>query len=122
MSLPFTLGTVELFLVATYNGFERPNSMQLIDLLDDGTGLGNDQVLQQGNSPYKQATLTGTLASLADITLVRGYYDSREELTFMDGDGVEHGVRILEFSSQAYTGYWVFSMSLIETTPVIVGS
>lgn len=119
MTLPFALEDVTLFLVDTYDGFDRPNTAQLVGLLGDGTGSGNDQVLQQGSSPYRQATLTGTLTSLADVTLVRGYYDSREELTFTDGDGESHGVRVLEFNARAFTGWWSFTMQLLETTPPV---
>jgi hypothetical protein len=79
-------------------------------------------VLQQGNSPYKQATLTGTITSLADINLVRDYYDSREELPFTDGDGRIHTVRILEFTAQAFTGWWTFAMQLLETAATVEGS
>lgn len=122
MTLPFTLEAVADFLVDTYDGFDRPNTAQLVSLLGDGTSSGNDQVLQEGSSPFRQATITGTLVSSADIALVRGYYDSREELTFVDGDGEEHGVRILEFSSRAFTGYWTFAMQLLETTRVVEGS
>jgi hypothetical protein len=119
VTLPFTLEAVSEFLVDTYDGFDRPNTAQLVDLLGDGSGSGNDQVLQQGNSPYLQATITGTLTSLADVTLVRGYYDSRDELTFTDGDGEAHGVRILEFAARAFTGWWTFTMQLVETTPPV---
>jgi hypothetical protein len=122
VTLPFTLEDVTLFLVDTYDGFDRPNTLQLVSLLGDGTRTGNDQVLQEGSSPFRQATLTGTIVSSADIALLRGYYDSREELTFVDGDGEEHGVRILELTARAFTGWWSFAMQLIETTRVIEGS
>lgn len=121
MTLPFTLGGVTLFLVDTYDGFDRPNSAQLVGLLGDGS-TGGDQVLQEGNSPFRQATLTGTLVSSADIALVRGYYDSREQLIFTDGDGVDHSVRILEFSSRAFTEYWTFAMQLFEDLALVEGS
>jgi hypothetical protein len=122
VTLPFTLEDVTLFAVATYDGFDRPNTAQLVSLLSDGTVAGIDQVLQQGNSPYRQATLTGTLTSAVDVALVRGYYDSREELAFTDGDGELHGVRILEFAAQAFTGWWTFTMQLLETTRSVEGS
>jgi hypothetical protein len=122
VTLPFTLGDVTLFLVDTYDGFDRPNTAQLVSLLGDGSGSGNDQVLQQSNSPYRQTTLTGTLTSLADVTLVRDYYDSREELPFVDGDGGIHTVRILEFTARAFTGWWTFAMQLLETAATVEGS
>jgi hypothetical protein len=122
VTLPFTLGAVSEFLVATYDGFDRPNTAQLVSLLGDGTGSGFDQVLQQGNSPFKQATLTGTLTSLADVNLVRGYYDSRDPVDFTDGDGDEHLVRILEFAAVAFTGWWTFTMQIYEDPELVEGS
>lgn len=122
MSLPFTLGDVALFLVEGYDGFDRPNTAQLVALLGDGTNSGNDQVLQEGSSPWRQAGITATLTSREDVQLLRGYYDTREEITLIDGDGEEHGVRIFEFGAQAFTGWWTCAMQLIETTRIIEAS
>jgi hypothetical protein len=122
VTLPFTLEDITFLGVATYDGFDRPNTAQLVSLLSDGTGSGSDQVLQQGNSPYKQATLTGTITSLADINLLRGYYDSRENLSFTDGDAQEHTVRILDFGAQAFTGWWTFTLVLFEIATPVEGS
>lgn len=114
MSLPFSLGALERLLVETYDGFDRPNTAELVGLISDGTGSGTDQVLQQGSLPYRQAAVTGTLTEAADVVLARGYYDSREVVVFTDGDGEVHQVRLLEFSARAFTGWWTFAMQLLE--------
>lgn len=114
MSLPFTLGGIENLLVEVYDGFDRPNTAQLVGLLSDATGSGTDQVLQQGSMPYRQASVSGTLVEAADVALARDYFDSREVVLFTDGDGEAHQVRLLEFSARAYTGWWTFAMQLLE--------
>lgn len=117
MSLPFTLDGVDDLLVEEYSGFDRTGFARLIGVLGSGSSSG-DEIIQSGALPLRQASLSGTLYTLADVDTIRGYSDAKDEHTFTDGDGVSRTVVVFEFTVTAYTGRWSWSMTLVETEAV----
>jgi hypothetical protein len=117
-----TLGTVIDLPDAEFSGFDYPNNAQLVPLLSDGASERN-AVLQQSGLTMRQATLATTLDTADAITL-RGYYESREAVDFVDHDGATTSVRLLEFSRSMVTaGLWAVMLTMIEIAdPVPLGS
>ena len=116
---PFTLGAVSECFVETYDGFNRPSKAVLVDLLSDGTSA-NDQVLQQGSLPFRQALLGGWLYSASDVDLLRAYNDTKETVAFTDADGGTFDVVVLDCSVKAFGGLWSYQLTLLDAT--ITGS
>lgn len=115
MSLPFSITGVGSLLVDDdgYDGFDRPPFATMTSILSNGTSSG-DQLIQSGSLPRRQAGLTGTSYLSADIATLRGYSDSKEVVTFTDGDGDTFDVVVMEFSAKAHTGCWDWTMLLVE--------
>lgn len=119
MSL-FRLGAVTPLLVQNFDGFDRPNTAQLVALLGTTTSTG-DQVLQQGSTPWLQAGISGTVLSEADVATLRGYYLTREPVRFVDGNGNATDVRVLEFKATDHTDWWEFTAQLLESDVAAAG-
>jgi hypothetical protein len=109
----FSLGTVDL-MVQSFDGFDRPNTAQLVTVLSDGVST-HHQVLQSGSVLYLQAGISGVVVEPADIATLRGYADSHETVLFTDGNGNTTDVRVLEFSAKDLTLWWEFSAMLLES-------
>lgn len=117
----FALGSIDPLLDATFDSFVRPNTAQLVSLLGDGSTT-DDQVLQQGSSPFRQGSITATITELADYIAIRGYAETHEEVDFRDGNGTEYTVRVLDFDAKDQTGWWDISATLLRVSEVEPGS
>jgi len=113
----FLLGTLDpLGQVLSYDGFDRPNTAQLVTVLSDGTYAAT-QVLQQSALPRKRASLRVLTYTQADVDYLRTAYDARSVLSFTDCDGLPPDVQILEFiAERGQVGRRFFNMTLIEAT------
>lgn len=116
-----TLGDLDLW-ESSYSGFTYPQTAQVVPVLAVSGTIGGNAVLQSGGLPWRQARLTAT-GPEADVAEIRGYYESREEVPFVDRFGVTRTVRVLEFSQDVILGdLWAYSLTLLEVTPPAVGS
>lgn len=103
-----------------FSGFNYPNNAQVVGLLANGTSTYN-AVLQQGSLTARQAQVRCSLLT-ADALTVRGYFDSREAVTFVDWDGEETDVRVLDFSQASkLAGVWDCTIVLLEADVVPEG-
>jgi hypothetical protein len=110
----WSIGSIAFLVVFGYEGFDRPPTATLVTLLGDGTST-RDQVLQQGATPFSQATVTGVCTEAADVATLRAYYHSKETVTFTDMNGVATDVRVLELRIVDLTDWWDFTMVLLES-------
>jgi hypothetical protein len=115
----FSIGSVSFLAVMSFAGFDRPQTATLVTLIGDGVST-RDQVLQQGATPFLQATVSGVLTESADVAALRGYYASKETVSFTDGNGNTTDVRVLEFSATDLTDWWEFDMTLLESDDATV--
>ena len=111
----YSIGSIDqLWLTAPVEGFDRPPTATLVTLLGDGTST-RDQVLQQGATPFSQATVTGWTSDAAEVATLHGYDLSKETVTFTDPNGVATAVRVLEFRAVDNIEWWDFTMVLLES-------
>jgi len=100
----------------TFTGFDYPNNATVVNLIGTGTSTYN-AVLQQSALTARQAQLRCSVVD-ADMLLMRGWYDSREEVTFTDWYGTATTVRVLDFArSLKFRGVWDVSLTLLEAYP-----
>ena len=110
----YTLGSLGLDNVQKYNGFDRPSSGSLTQILDDGSGAGQ-QVLQESGTPLRQAEIRGLTYDPADIDYLRGLRESRAAVVFTDCDDLTIDVRILELTTErGIVGQRFYDLTLIE--------
>jgi hypothetical protein len=107
-----------------WSGFDYPNNAQVVALLGNGTSTYN-AVLQQSALTARQGQLRCILET-ADSLTIRGYYESREAVTFTDWDGTATDCRVLDFARDIkFAGVWDCTITLIESdaavAPVGVG-
>jgi hypothetical protein len=109
----FALGSIDPLLVDAdgFSGFDLPSYIQAVRLLSDGSSLGPHEVLQSSGVPARQATITGVLTA-ADCLFLRRYDQSKEIVTFYDGNGNPYDVRVLALTTKDYTDWWTFSATL----------
>lgn len=110
----WSIGSIAFLGVDGMEGFDRPPTAALTTLIGDGISTRN-QVLQQSATPFSQATVTGTLTEAADVAALRGYYHSKETVTFTDMNGNATAVRVLELRIVDLTDWWEFTMTLLES-------
>lgn len=111
----FALGTVDPLLVDKFSGFDLPPRAQLVTLISDGVSPGPDQVVQSSGTPFRTATITGTITEAVDLATLRGYDVTIEEITFVDGSGNETPVRIVGLQVEDLTDWWTFGATIIAT-------
>lgn len=109
----FALGDIDPLLVSRFEGFNQPQTATLATLLSDGTSV-RDQVLQQGSTALLQADVSGTLQSIDDLTVLRGYNATKESVAFTDGRGDVTIVRVFDLRVTDYTDWWTFAATLVE--------
>lgn len=110
----------------TYSGFDYPDTIRLVPLLDDGTTFTGNAVLQQGAMALRQATLTVIAMSPSDLSTYRTIYQSRAAVTYVDHDSNSFSVIVAEFTASVLEGsedgqVWVVNMRLVEADDVTVG-
>lgn len=111
-----SLGTVADLMDATFTGFDYPQNAQVVGLLAKDSSGGN-AVLQQSGLGFRQATLA-LWAEDADMATIRGYYETREAITFTDFDGATSTVRLLDFTrSLKLEGLWDVTVTMLEIVP-----
>lgn len=104
----------------SFSGFDYPNNAQLVAVLGDGSSTYN-AVLQESAATVRQAQLRCTLET-ADMLTVRGYFESREAVEFVDWDGTATDVRVLDFTrAPKYAGTWDVTLALIEADVAAAG-
>lgn len=112
MSLPFSLAGVDELFVETYDGFDREGFARTIGRLGTGSSSG-DTIIQTGALPLRRANLTGVSYDADDVATIRGYSETKAEVDFTDGDGVDYSVVVFDFSAKAFTGRWSWTMTLL---------
>ncbi len=112
MSGLFALGSIDPLLVDAggFSGFDLPGYIQSVRLLSDGS-LGPHEVLQSSGVPARTAPISGTLTA-ADGAFFRRYDQSKEVVTFWDGNGNPYNVRVLELATKDYVDWWTFTATL----------
>ena len=104
----------------TFSGFDYPNNAFVVPLLGDGTSTYN-VVLQQSALTVRQAAVSCVLDTADSLTL-RGYYESREVVTFTDGEGDATDVRLLDFTrALRFGGYWSCTFTVMESDTAAIG-
>lgn len=111
MSL-FALGSIDPLLVDAggFSGFDIPDYLQVTRILSDGS-LGPHEVIQSSGVPARQAQISGTLTA-EDCLFIRRYDQSKEIISFYDGNDNVYNVRVLQLDTKDYTGWWTFSATL----------
>lgn len=112
----FALGDIDPILVGRYSGFDLPEYTSLTRLLSDGLSDGPHEVLQSSGIPYRQAVITATLTEPEDVASLRAYHLSKEAVLFIDGNGDETTVRVLELSTDDFTGWVTATCTLLALT------
>jgi hypothetical protein len=103
----------------SFSGFDYPNNAQVIPLLGNGTSTYN-AVLQQSALTARQVTLGCTLET-ADMLTIRGYFESREAVTFTDWDGTVTASRVLDFTAAFGDPDWDCTIVLLEADVAVEG-
>lgn len=117
-----SIGAAVDLLDASFSGFAYPNNASVVPILPSAAGSGGNAVLQQSGFPWRQATLS-VLAEEANRVLLRGYYETRELVTFTDFDGTTSSIRVFDFAqSMRMAGLWDLTLTLLEITPPVAGS
>ena len=111
----FTLGTFDMDNVQAYDGFDRPNTATLVQVLSDGSDPSEPtQILQEGGVPMPQATIRGLTYDPADIVYLRQIRDSREYVQFTDCDGLSANVRVFDLTTErGSVGRRYYNLTLI---------
>ena len=109
----FALGTIDPLLVDRFDGFDLPGRAKSISILPDGTGATTDEVIQSAGTPFRRATITGTITEADDLGAFREYDELMTPITFRDGNGNEDVVMVLELHTSDRTELWTFSATLI---------
>lgn len=114
MSQPI-LGSLTLNLMESYSGFDYPGRALIVPLLAPSTSAGGNAVLQSGALGFREAKITWLAVGETEVATARGYYEDLSEQTFTDFSGVDHAVRLTEFSAQARAGdFWDVSATMVE--------
>lgn len=119
MSGPFKIGSVNVLRVdpSGFSGWDYPSFATTHRRLDDGTGgsVANEIVQSPLSVPARRAIVSGNFIDRTDLTTVRGYSKTKEQVTFTDDNGEGIVCVVLEFSAvQVWPGYWTFDMELLE--------
>lgn len=120
MTSPYqTLGTVATLLAKPYAGFAYPEFASVLSLLSDGSA-GPFAVLQSSAPPFRRAAVSWQAVVTADVDTLRGYAESKEEVTFVEEDGTSRTVAVLDFGQQLlFVGIWTVSATLVELSDAI---
>lgn len=114
----YALGTIDPLAVTSFAGFDVAAPATLVPVLSDGVSVAN-AVLQSGAAGWGQAKVSGDLQDADDVATLRGYYASKEEVTFIDAYGNSSTVRVLELEiADVAVDWWSFSATLICEAPV----
>ena len=106
---------------SSFTGFDYPNNAQRVPVLSDGTSTRNE-VLQQSGLTRRQATLGCSLED-ADALVVRGYFESRETVTFTDRNGATRDVIVFDFTrTERFAGVWDCTAILLEMSDPVLAS
>ena len=109
-----SLGLVDPLYVTSQDGWDLPQSAQLVRILSDGTSEQNE-VLQQGSWPFRQLTLGGVTDDVAELAILRGYNHSKESVLYTDPDDETLDVRVFDFAAaQTNNSVWQWRMVLVE--------
>jgi hypothetical protein len=120
MAIQLTLGSVTL-LSGSFSGFDLEQSRSRVAILSDGTSVRNE-VIQQGSTPYRQATIAFTCET-ADAETIRGYYEDATEVTFANYEDESSTVLVFDFArSIVVNGLWSCTATLIELSDPVAGS
>ena len=116
----YSIGTVTDVMDAGFSGFDYPNTAQVTQLLSASSSEGN-AVMQDGGLGFRQGTFE-CYAEDDDALTLRGYYESRVEVAFVEIDATTSYVRILEFARDlVFGGLWHCTMTLVQS-PGAAGS
>jgi hypothetical protein len=119
-----SLGELEDILDSALSGFVHPPRKQVVPLLGDGSSSSGNSVLQESAKGYREASLSFTVFTGADMLIVRGYAETSETVDLVDYDGNTRYVRLLDFTATlAHGDVWRVGVVLQELAePVPPGS
>lgn len=118
--MTFSIGTIEDLPVdeegGGYQRFEYENKATGTPLLGDGsTGLFNTVYQEPLGKKKRIARVGGTTQDPDIITTLRGYYETRAPVSFIDSEGDIRVVTITDWESRREViGRRTYSMTLIE--------
>lgn len=113
-----SLGMVDPLFITSQDGWDEPQSAQLVRVLSDGTSEQNE-VLQQGAWPLRQQAIAGIVYDRSDMVTLRGYNHTKQAVEFRDPDDETLMVRVYDFAgSMAGGAPWTFHAILIEAGDV----
>lgn len=123
MSL-LSLGAISGLLDGSFSGFAHPPSKTLLPLLENEAGTTGNVVVQQASLGLRQASLSFIARSSAEKDLARGYDETGETVVFVDYDGTERSVMVLDYSAALRFGdVWNVSVTMLELSePLAPGS
>lgn len=119
----FTLAGEDLD-VNAFTGFDRPDDVQVVNLMSSGSST-NDSVVQQSSRPSPLATMSGRTSDFEQIQLLRFWRNSHNIAEFVEPDEGSHYVVLLTLEVQKVPNtlfLWDWTATLIEITSNAVGS
>jgi len=117
MTQLFSLGAIDPLYVGRFTGFDYPSFVEGVRLISDGSD-GPHEVIQGSGIPFRRASVTGHATS-DDCDLLRSYDLSKETLNFIDGNGNETQVRVLELTTDDFVHWWSFAMTLVAVSDTV---
>jgi hypothetical protein len=108
-----------------FDGFDYPETLQKLPLLDDGTSETGNEVLQNSGMGFAEAAISGYLDAAADVVVLRGYGRDKSVQTFTQPDETAtHQVVVSNVKvTEKFPGeLWRFTATLIQLSSSSVGS
>lgn len=110
--------------VNAFSGFDRPDDVQVVNLLWTPTST-HDSVVQQSSKPSPIATLSGRTSDYEQVELLREWRDSHGITTLQEPDGGTHAVIVLTLEVHKVPPtlfLWEWTMTCIELAAGSLGS
>jgi hypothetical protein len=95
--------------------FAYPPNAQMVPILDNGTQLTGNAIMQGTALGWRQADIAFSLDDEDDVDAVRADAETHEAIVYVDHLAVTHAVRILTFAaSMDGNALWACTATLVE--------
>lgn len=111
----FALGSIDPIWVedGKYSGFEHPPFITLVGIISDGTSVENE-VVQAGSLPRRQATVTFPWVTDADWATMSGYHETVTPVTWVAPEETVTVIVMELKPTQIAFGLWTVDATLVE--------